>query len=351
MNDPWAEIKALRMQAPPEQTVEPIKPNRMGMNLAALLRKGKEWGNAPGKLPESVPLIGGMGVGDLIMGETPEMTEDWAHGFPPWKGQGMGAQVKPEAIDYVGVPMAGAAGALGHRVATNTLRRGAGQSIEGATDASRRKFLGQMGAAGAVMAMPDLLRRYTDDVVVDAATKVAPKAFSSAEVAGKIISEKVAKMFDPRDFNPAALKEATDLASNSLRKTIDGILELVPVEKRTPGWEDRLTKAMEGYDEITTESYSHQLSELFGGDKDRISKVKQAMFNNDLYSDVYEPEEIAEFIVNDVKPKGMSDDLALFLKETPNGRAELASSMEYHAGGAPMDQTIYELLYDNPDLF
>lgn len=122
MTDPWAEIKALRMHAPPEQTVEPIKPNRVGMLIASALRKGKDLGNAPGRIPESVPLVGGMGVGDLLFGDTPEMTEDWAHGFPPYSGQGYGAQVDPRAIDYVGLPLAGTGAALTSRAVGRGLR-------------------------------------------------------------------------------------------------------------------------------------------------------------------------------------------------------------------------------------
>ena len=207
--------------------MEAIKPNKKGMMMAELLRKGRDLGNYPGQLPEGVPLVGGMGVGDLLFGQTPEMTEDWAHGFPPTRGQGFGTVVKPEAMDYLGLPLAATGGALANRALIRGLRSAGGQTtsegsrgIMGAlqrgatempTDESRRKVLQGMGALGAVAAMPKLLRGQTDNVLGDAAVKVAPKVVNTHIKISRNIME---RMYD----NAGALDNESAVA---VRKVID----------------------------------------------------------------------------------------------------------------------------------
>lgn len=52
----------------------------LGM-LADLLGGAKSWMNAPGTLPAGVPLVGGQGLGDLVMGQAPEYLDDRSYGL------------------------------------------------------------------------------------------------------------------------------------------------------------------------------------------------------------------------------------------------------------------------------
>jgi len=52
----------------------------LGM-LSDLLGGAKSWMNAPGTLPAGVPLVGGQGLGDLVMGQAPEYLDDRSYGL------------------------------------------------------------------------------------------------------------------------------------------------------------------------------------------------------------------------------------------------------------------------------
>lgn len=72
--------------------------------LADALRKGKEVMNSPGKLPGVIPVVGGMGAGDLMLGQGPEVVEDLSYGQKPYKGSGYGTKVDPRVLDLAAVP-------------------------------------------------------------------------------------------------------------------------------------------------------------------------------------------------------------------------------------------------------
>ena len=89
-----------------------IPQNQLAGVLAAILKGGKDALNYPGKLPESVPLLGGMGAGDLVFGKGPELMEDMSYGFPPYKGTGMATKVDPRTVDLALAPGMGTAASL-----------------------------------------------------------------------------------------------------------------------------------------------------------------------------------------------------------------------------------------------
>ncbi len=81
--------------------------------LADLLGGAKGWLNQA-QVPQGVPLVGGMGAGDLTMGRAPELMDSMSYGFSPVRGAGMAATLDPAVMDLLGLmaPAAGRAGAV-----------------------------------------------------------------------------------------------------------------------------------------------------------------------------------------------------------------------------------------------
>lgn len=125
--------------------------------MASALRKGKEALNYPGKLPESIPLLGGMGAGDVLFGKGPELMEDMSYGSPPYRGKGFATQVDPRTVDLAFAPGVGSM--------TSMALRGGKAAVPAmantVTDMSRREFMkkaGALAAGGTVAATaPDML--------------------------------------------------------------------------------------------------------------------------------------------------------------------------------------------------
>src|SRR5262245_32446451 len=94
--------------------IKGIEPNPVGLALARALRTGREGLNYPGKLPEGVPLLGGHGLGDILLGKSPEAIEDYSYGFGPLgKGRGLTTRLDPRFMDVMFVPgVLGAAGKI-----------------------------------------------------------------------------------------------------------------------------------------------------------------------------------------------------------------------------------------------
>ena len=153
-----------------------IPQNQLAGMLATALKGGKDALNYPGKLPESVPLLGGMGAGDLVFGKSPELVEDMSYGFPPYKGTGMATKVDPRTVDLALAPGMGTAASLALR---------GGKAIpkvvaQAATNEGRRDFLkkaGALTAGGAVAAVtPDVLVQALKKAPSVAAKEVVPAA-------------------------------------------------------------------------------------------------------------------------------------------------------------------------------
>ena len=168
--------------------ISAIEPNSLGLALSKMLRKGRDIANSPGTLPESVPLLGGMGAGDLLMGKAPEAIEDYSYGFGPLgHGKGMTTKVDPRVLDIAGLPGIGVGGAMkGGKLAkeaimSNLLREG--------TDVSRREFLKGAGAlaggAAGAMAMPDMVKLVAKGLGKESAAAASSQA-AKAGTAGLV---------------------------------------------------------------------------------------------------------------------------------------------------------------------
>jgi len=141
--------------------INAIEPNSYGIALSKLLRGGRDALNSPGKLPESVPLVGGQGAGDFLMGKAPEAIEDYAHGFGPLgRGKGLTTQVDSRILDIAGLPFIGAAGVGKYaKMGKEALMA---KTLRETPDIGRREFLkdaGTIAAAGtAGLAIPDVVK-------------------------------------------------------------------------------------------------------------------------------------------------------------------------------------------------
>jgi hypothetical protein len=70
--------------------------------LADILGGAKGWLNQA-QVPQGVPLVGGLGAGDLTMGQAPELVDSMSYGFSPVRGAGMAATLDPAVVDLLGL--------------------------------------------------------------------------------------------------------------------------------------------------------------------------------------------------------------------------------------------------------
>ncbi len=220
--------------------VKPIQPNRLGMMLANTIRAGRSALNYPGKLPESVPMLGGMGLGDLAFGQGPELAEEMAHGFPPYKGTGYGTVVDPRVIDLAGTPTLGAPAlvkgtALGGQKIMSKLIK------EGAPDLGRREFLKEAGKAGVVGATGATVGSKMAKLLRSVGKESIPTAISAAARAGALTGAVKGWAYNPGaihhlsreihvSMDPSIVKANMDelLANQHFAKSVQKFVEQNP---------------------------------------------------------------------------------------------------------------------------
>jgi hypothetical protein len=79
--------------------LEPTPPRYpSALKLADLLRRAREIGDVV-HIPQGVPLLGGSGLGELVLGQSPEGLERVGYGERLTSGQGETLHVRPEALD------------------------------------------------------------------------------------------------------------------------------------------------------------------------------------------------------------------------------------------------------------
>jgi hypothetical protein len=79
------------------------------LKLAEALRSTREFADKA-RVPEAVPLLGGMGAGEILLGKSPEGFENLAYDMPMTTGKGWTTRLKPETIDmgFLGMDAIGA---------------------------------------------------------------------------------------------------------------------------------------------------------------------------------------------------------------------------------------------------
>lgn len=166
------EYMAEKLRAPGFKAVEP---NSVGLALSKALRAGKDALNWPGKLPQGVPLLGGMGAGDLILGQAPEAIEDYSYGIKkPWIAEQNRAD--PRLIDIAALPLV--SGAIGKGL------KSIPTAAPAVTDLSRREFMKAAGALGASTAAGGLVLKAALKELAPAVATQSGKAGISALTAG-----------------------------------------------------------------------------------------------------------------------------------------------------------------------
>jgi hypothetical protein len=209
--------------------------------------------NYPGKLPASVPLVGGKGAGDLLVGESPEAISDYSHGFGPVKGKGHAFQLDKRLIDIAGLPLPYGVAAKG---ATMLGQRATGALLRGASDVSRRDFLKKgaavAGAAAGAAAIPDIaklgVKALEKPLAETAAAKAAPLVASNLARAG-LVDSMVSKLTgwaagkEGREWLNFNVSELTgpefdhfvgNITTPEMKKVLADIIEDVPVEQVDP---------------------------------------------------------------------------------------------------------------------
>lgn len=158
------------------------------------------------RVPNGVPLVGGMGAGELLVGQAPEEIDRWAYGMSPFVDKDVpgysGLRGIPEIQTkrtgpladtlFLGADAAGAGSgvrALGRAGGRQAMRSFNNAIDDTGRDASRRQFVKNAGAIGAgaaaAAATPELLKGLTRVVAkaapspTTAATRVAKNAFRS----------------------------------------------------------------------------------------------------------------------------------------------------------------------------
>jgi len=101
------------------------------LRLAEALRSTRDFADNA-RVPEAVPLLGGMGAGELLLGKSPEGFENLAYGMPMTTGKGFTTRLKPETVDmgFLGMDAVGVSQLL--RAGAKPLARAAGESINNA---------------------------------------------------------------------------------------------------------------------------------------------------------------------------------------------------------------------------
>lgn len=165
-----------------EDRISAIEPNKLLLMFSKALRAGREGLNYPGKLPDSVPLLGGMGLGDLMVGKSPEAFEDYSYGFGPFhRGKGLTTVVDPRLVDIAGlpVPYVGAAKVtkLGaQKLMAKALKEGA----ETPVDMSRREFSKKLAGVTGAVAVPGAALKIGSELAADVAPRAAVSAAKNA---------------------------------------------------------------------------------------------------------------------------------------------------------------------------
>lgn len=170
--DPRARAERYMVEKLREPGFTAVEPNKLGLATAKILHAGKDALNWPGKLSKEVPLqrlgplqvatskalkalgantsgvpiplIGGMGAGDLVMGHAPEAIEDYSYGIKgPWTHAENRAD--PRTLDIAMLPFlaSGVKGGLSS-IVENMSKPVAPVAV----DLSRREFMKKANALG-----------------------------------------------------------------------------------------------------------------------------------------------------------------------------------------------------------
>lgn len=148
----------------------PVKRN-WAMQLAKALRSARDVGNYAA-VPESVPLVGGIKLGDTLMGQSPEGAERLAYGERMTSGRGQTLAIRPETLDLAMLAPLPTSGARAPMMAAKPLEKAAGESL---VKALRTPKIKQTVDDPQRIAYPGIYDR-PDVIAREAEAKVAPES-------------------------------------------------------------------------------------------------------------------------------------------------------------------------------
>ena len=139
---------------------------RWAMTLANALRKARDVGNQV--IPDDAPVIGGVKLGDMVLGQSPEGAERLAYGERMTSGKGQTLQIRPETLDLamlVPVPGGGPTGMAAR----------SGGKVEATIGALRTPKVKQTVDNAQRVAFPGIYKR-PDEIAREASEMVAPES-------------------------------------------------------------------------------------------------------------------------------------------------------------------------------
>lgn len=140
------------------------------MQLAKALRGARDFANNAA-VPDSVPYVGGMKLGDTLMGQSPEGAERLAYGERMMSGKGQTLAIRPETLDLAMMVPTNAIG-KGAVMAAKPLEKASGESI---VKALRTPKIKQTVDDPQRIAYPGIYDR-PDVIAREAEAKVAPES-------------------------------------------------------------------------------------------------------------------------------------------------------------------------------
>lgn len=147
----------------------PVKRN-WAMQLAKALRGARDFANNAA-VPDSVPVVGGIKLGDTLMGQSPEGAERLAYGERMTSGRGQTLAIRPETLDLAMMVPTNAMG-KGAVMAAKPLEKASGESI---VKALRTPKIKQTVDDPQRIAYPGIYDR-PDVIAREAEAKVAPES-------------------------------------------------------------------------------------------------------------------------------------------------------------------------------
>lgn len=101
------------------------------LKISEALRTARDFADNA-RVPEVVPLFGGMGAGEILMGKAPEGFENLAYDMPLTRGSGWTTQLKPETIDMAFLGADALSGAQLAKAGLKPLAKAAARQIDNA---------------------------------------------------------------------------------------------------------------------------------------------------------------------------------------------------------------------------
>lgn len=147
----------------------PVRRN-WAIELANALRGAKDVANQA-RLPEFIPLLGGAGVGDILIGQAPEGAERLGYGERMTSGRGQTLAIRPETLDLAMImPVQGAAKSGAFMVGKIADKAGAEATVKALRTPKVRQTVDEPQR----IAFPGIYKR-PDEIAREASEMVAPE--------------------------------------------------------------------------------------------------------------------------------------------------------------------------------